>query len=883
MFFNTKFKQPNFYILNIQKRSTSTSTSNSKISNTFFNSLDKVFIVNKTQSSATSSSSFPLEFNSFLLKQENLILQNNWIYVSDESLPTHKNLHNIHYNTKHIIRKKLISRLDIHVKNNLLSSVKTNITFINNSVKSLKRFLISNINNSILHKKLVNLKNTNKLQPFSKPINSKFLLYGTLNPYKQNLKKSQISNLKTFYTKAVRSIKPGYLRSFSKINKSRIFISFKKSNSLLNLVDKSTNNGIFNNNISNSFYIYTLFIQSYNNNYFNIFSSKNIKNVSQLNAKLLPDYSYNNSSMGFYLVDHNINTSSLLYDYVINSHNYKNNNSLLKNITLKLDHKCSLIQDNPFDNSLLWSSFYNTLFLSKTKNISANSLFMSTSYTDQEHFMPAEIFFADVKFGNFYLNEATSHLNIDKHTTNSLLSLTSKYNSSFFNFLKRRIYTTKPNTYKRIHLLTDSYEHDFKTLQIKNSFDKISDLKCLRNFLSYFKSSCNHNNKSSYIFQKKQTNYLDNTHFKFTKYFKRLLSSFKRNSSSLLHFDDDFQPISKVRQTFITKTLSFFGNKEHSTRDTFFKNIDHEESFYPNNFKTTNITPSNRIMLLGTSSNVTNLESTIQFKKLSNLIVLLTNPLDLKLLLKKSSLQKYSNYSVSHINNIINSLFYKIYMRINGEFNNNIVSNNLIPNPHFNFSIFKKISGSHSDGIFTMSSVPWHYNTIIRFMEFCSGKKILFQFYPFLFQAVEKYYIVTYKRWMTRMTYYERKLGHKFFLEEALHLIHLTLNLHDPKIMCTWLKAIIQRISFWKTRSIFRFLKYLFSQYFNLIINDLGSKGLKICLRGKISAAGNSRTRTILYRTGQTSHANTSLKVLNEFMTISTFTGVMGFQIWIFY
>jgi len=62
-------------------------------------------------------------------------------------------------------------------------------------------------------------------------------------------------------------------------------------------------------------------------------------------------------------------------------------------------------------------------------------------------------------------------------------------------------------------------------------------------------------------------------------------------------------------------------------------------------------------------------------------------------------------------------------------------------------------------------------------------------------------------------------------------------------------------------------------------MHEVGSKGLKICLRGKISAAGNSRTRTILYRTGQTSHANTSLKVLNEFMTIGTFTGVMGFQI----
>jgi hypothetical protein len=328
---------------------------------------------------------------------------------------------------------------------------------------------------------------------------------------------------------------------------------------------------------------------------------------------------------------------------------------------------------------------------------------MSASYTDQEHFMMAEIFFADVKFGNFYLNEATSHLNTDKYTTNSLLSLTSKYNSSFFNFLKRRTHTTKPVTYERMHLLTDSYEHDFKTLQIKNSFDKIFDLKCLCNFLSYFKSNYNH--KTFHTFHKKTLSPFDNnTYFKFTKYFKRLLSSFKRNSSSLLSFDDDFQPISKIRQSFITKTVSFFGNKEYSTRDNFFKNVDHEESFYLNNFKTTNITPLNKVTLLNT--NIINTESTIQFKKLSNLIVLLTNPLDLKLLLKKSSLHKYSNYGISHINNIINSLFYKIYTRINGEFNNNIINNNLVPNPHFNFSIFKKISGSHSDGIFTMSSVP---------------------------------------------------------------------------------------------------------------------------------------------------------------------------------
>jgi len=64
---------------------------------------------------------------------------------------------------------------------------------------------------------------------------------------------------------------------------------------------------------------------------------------------------------------------------------------------------------------------------------------------------------------------------------------------------------------------------------------------------------------------------------------------------------------------------------------------------------------------------------------------------------------------------------------------------------------------------------------------------------------------------------------------------------------------------------------------------ELGVKGLKLRLKGKISAAGNSRKRTILYRVGETSHSSINLRVLHEFTTINTFTGVMGFQVWLFY
>jgi ribosomal protein S3 len=71
--------------------------------------------------------------------------------------------------------------------------------------------------------------------------------------------------------------------------------------------------------------------------------------------------------------------------------------------------------------------------------------------------------------------------------------------------------------------------------------------------------------------------------------------------------------------------------------------------------------------------------------------------------------------------------------------------------------------------------------------------------------------------------------------------------------------------------------------FYAYTLESLGVKGLKIKLKGKISAAGNSRKRVILYRVGRTSHSTTDLKVLNEVDTVVTFTGVMGLTVSLFY
>ena len=208
---------------------------------------------------------------------------------------------------------------------------------------------------------------------------------------------------------------------------------------------------------------------------------------------------------------------------------------------------------------------------------------------------------------------------------------------------------------------------------------------------------------------------------------------------------------------------------------------------------------------------------------------------------------------------------------------------NLTPHQAFNKVFTKKVLNSFANRLFRDDIIPLYQNTLIRFIEFCTGKKAMFQFYPFVNQHIDKAYMVRYKRWLPRMGFYERRLGHRFFLEESLHIIHISFVLRDPKIIASWLRAMILRISFWKTRSIFRFLKYLFHNYFIHVFDDVKIKGLKIRLKGKISAAGNSRKRTILYRIGNTSHSEVNLRVVKDFSLINTFTGVMGFQVYLFY
>ena len=63
----------------------------------------------------------------------------------------------------------------------------------------------------------------------------------------------------------------------------------------------------------------------------------------------------------------------------------------------------------------------------------------------------------------------------------------------------------------------------------------------------------------------------------------------------------------------------------------------------------------------------------------------------------------------------------------------------------------------------------------------------------------------------------------------------------------------------------------------------IGCKGIKLRLKGKISAAGNSRKRVINLKFGKVSYSTLSIKCLRNDILVTTFTGAMNLRVEIFY
>ena len=58
---------------------------------------------------------------------------------------------------------------------------------------------------------------------------------------------------------------------------------------------------------------------------------------------------------------------------------------------------------------------------------------------------------------------------------------------------------------------------------------------------------------------------------------------------------------------------------------------------------------------------------------------------------------------------------------------------------------------------------------------------------------------------------------------------------------------------------------------------------MKLKFKGKISVAGNSRTRTQFSKAGTTSNSTVSNRVTSDINYVYTYTDAVAFQVWIYF
>ena len=519
-------------------------------------------------------------------------------------------------------------------------------------------------------------------------------------------------------------------------------------------------------------------------------------------------------------------------------------------------HKVNTIKGLILENSKFYNQYYWNIvqYLTNLRTLKLRNLTkISLTRVSQDSFIRNSSFFSNMNSWQF-IKIKQKKFNLLRSNDSNFDILTSL---GSINSLPRPSFTNNiTEFYKYLYTFQKAYPSINNTLSNKSVSNKLLIYKSLKMLEPKTKLG---------LFKKKsinKVNYYMRSH-RSQKLKRNLgLSFFTQNSKNLLkrrlinyNFKNKYSNLKTIESMNLTDT---YFNQAH--RIDIKSNLTQQHKTFETNFLT-----KHSLKPKFTNTNVS----------LYNYLTALANPLLFKFSLTnvvnpKITLSTFDSMTVNERNLNLMSL----------EFFDN---NNLLPSKSFKKVITKQAFDFFSSYKFYENVIPWYHNTLIRFFEHISGLKSLLQIYPFINQNITYDWIIRYRSWMPRMAFYERMLGHKFFLEEALHIIHLSFYYKDSKLFSSWLKAIILRISFWKTRSIFRFLKYLMINHFYYVFNDLGIKGLKIRLKGKISVAGNSRKRSILYRVGQTSYSQVSLRVSHHKTTINTFTGVMGFQVWLFY
>lgn len=270
---------------------------------------------------------------------------------------------------------------------------------------------------------------------------------------------------------------------------------------------------------------------------------------------------------------------------------------------------------------------------------------------------------------------------------------------------------------------------------------------------------------------------------------------------------------------------------------------------------------------------------------LTNLFFL-NNSLDNKtlfkyLLVKVAEFANLPNYLLRR--NLVEAILHNLETSHFGSRLQLLRSSNISPAPIFNVTIKRRLLKFFTMRKFSIKISFWYFNMLVRFMEYCTGRKVHLQLNPHIENSLTLLDEAQCYLWENQIFSFHKILGPKFFLNESLRIFLLALKNKDPNLLINWIKTMLYRMSFWKYRVLFRYVKHVIKNLFEPKFEFFGLRGFKLQLKGKISVGGNSRTRTLLIRVGRTSNSCFNNKVTHSSTLIYSFTGVMGFNTWIYF
>jgi len=333
---------------------------------------------------------------------------------------------------------------------------------------------------------------------------------------------------------------------------------------------------------------------------------------------------------------------------------------------------------------------------------------MSVGISRQSNFLASNILFADFSFGNFYLNGVVFD-SYRKHKALSLMGI--KDRMSFINFVTSISHIGHSHHLVNVSNILNTIDSDFSYFFESLKPTNVPIKFLLQSFV----------NKRQTKKKKKIQSLSNNLNImRISKYTKFSFNSksyidFINDNSSLLfneNFDlvdessketDPAHDIPQKRQKFLETKIN---NVLTQTQSIEFSH-DLGEPNYVYSFS--DVTPNLKLKKYGLKTFLCLENTKFYFTrfKITDALNLIVKPDSFILKLYFTDFNNYydkiSNHSI--LNNIFTDLIFRLNLRqlSKSKYNSDT---NLIPSRHFNYSIFKKVSGSHADGIFTLSSVP---------------------------------------------------------------------------------------------------------------------------------------------------------------------------------